>query len=81
MLNYVAFYLVFYLGVTALAGFAPELMASKVVGSLNLGYVLILATYAMAWIVSVLYVRIAGRSFDPKTEAAIAALDAGKEPR
>jgi len=44
-------------------------MASKVVGSLNLGYVLILATYAMAWIVSVLYVRIAGRSFDRAAEA------------
>lgn len=70
----VIFYMVFYIGLTFLAGFAKGFMAQKVVGQMNVGYVLIIATYAMAWIVSVVYVRVANRSFDPMAETAVVSI-------
>lgn len=70
----VAIYLGFYLGVALLAGFAREFMAQSVIGALNVGYLLILAIYAMAWIIALIYVRVANRSFDPKAEQALTAL-------
>lgn len=67
-------YVVFYIGLTSLAGFAKGFMVQKVVGQMNVGYALIIATYAMAWIVAMVYVRVANRTFDPLTEAAVASL-------
>jgi len=67
----VAFYLVCYLGVTLLAGFAPGFMARPVLGAVNIGYVLITGIYVMAWVVALLYVRIANQKFDPKAATAI----------
>jgi uncharacterized membrane protein (DUF485 family) len=75
----VIFYLVFYLAVTVLAGFAPGFMSQRAVGPINVGYLLILATYVMAWIVALVYVRIANRSFDPKADRAIDDLHARKD--
>jgi len=75
----VIFYLVFYLAITVLAGFAPGFMAQRALGPINVGYLLILATYVMAWIVALVYVRVANRSFDPKADRAIEALHARKD--
>ncbi len=77
----VVFYLVFYLGITLLAGFAPGFMARPVVGSVSVGYLLILATYAMVWILAVGYVFVANNTFDPKVAAVIDALHRGKDQR
>lgn len=51
----------FFLAVLALAGFARPLMSEKVVGPLNLGYALILATYAMCWGLAILYTFVGAR--------------------
>lgn len=65
-------YMVSYVGLTFLAGFAKDFMVQKAVGHMNVGYVLIVANYAMAWIVAIVYVRIANRTFDVLTETAVA---------
>jgi uncharacterized membrane protein (DUF485 family) len=61
-------YLTSYVGLTVLAGFAKATMAYKIVGPLNLGLVLILFNYALAWILALVYVRVAGRTYDPEVE-------------
>ena len=55
---------------TLLAGYAPGFMAQKIVGSFNVGYLLVLLTYLMCWTVSVRYVLTANRDFDMQAVAA-----------
>ncbi len=64
----------FYLLITVLAGLAPGFMAQRVIGPLSLGYLMVFATYIMAWGVALVYVRVANRSFDPKAADAVSVL-------
>ena len=73
--------LTFYLGVNVLAGFAPEFMSQRVVGALNVGYLLILALYVMTWAIALIYVRVANRTFDPKAADAVASVEKRKGAR
>ncbi|MDP9429743.1 MAG: DUF485 domain-containing protein [Actinomycetota bacterium] len=73
--------LTFYLGVNVLAGFAPGFMSQRVVGALNVGYVLILALYVMTWAIALIYVRVANRTFDSKAADAIASLEKRRRVR
>lgn len=59
-----------YLVVSLLAGYAPSLMSERVLGSVNLGFVLILVTYVLTWTIAVLYVRRANRTFDRMADQA-----------
>ena len=68
----IVIYMVGYIGVTVLAGFAKGFMAQKVVGSLNVGFVLIVLNYVLAWALALVYVRVANRIFDPMVEQVIA---------
>ena len=52
------------------------LVGMKVIGSVNLGFVLIALNYLLSWLLAILYGRIAHSRFDPL--AARAALDASK---
>lgn len=70
----IALYLGLYLSMTLLAGLAPDFMARRVIGPVNVGYLMIFATYLMAWIVALVYVRVANRSFDPKADRAVSDL-------
>jgi uncharacterized membrane protein (DUF485 family) len=72
----IIFYLGFYVTITLLAGFASGFMARQVVGSVSIGFLLVLATYVVIWIIALVYVRVANRSFDPKAKKAIDDLDA-----
>ncbi len=58
-------FVVGYIGLTILAGFAPSLMGTKVIGSLNLGFALIGFNYLLSWILAIAYGRIAAEKFDP----------------
>jgi uncharacterized membrane protein (DUF485 family) len=58
-------YIVSYIGLTILAGFAKNLMGTKVIGSVNLGFVLIAFNYLLSWLLAIAYGRIAARKFDP----------------
>ncbi len=71
----------YYLAITVLAGLAPGFMAQRVIGPLSLGYLLVFATYIVAWVVAVAYVRAADRNFDPKAANAVATFQAREAQR
>jgi uncharacterized membrane protein (DUF485 family) len=58
-------FMVGYIGLTVLAGFARDLMGTKVIGSVNLGFVLIAVNYLLSWVLAIVYERIAANEFDP----------------
>lgn len=64
-------YLVVYLGLTLVAGYAPGVLREPVLGAISLGYVLIFAVYLGAWAIAVVYVRVANRRFDPLAAEAV----------
>ena len=66
-------FMVGYIGLTVVAGFAKGLMAVKVVGSLNLGFALIAFNYVLSWVLALVYERIANKIFDPLASRAAAA--------
>jgi uncharacterized membrane protein (DUF485 family) len=57
-----------YIGLTALAGFAKGFLALKVVGPVNVGYILIAGNYVLAWLLAIIYVHVANTTFDPIAE-------------
>lgn len=65
-------YFVGYIGLTVVAGFAKDLMAMKVVGSLNVGFTFIALNYVLSWALALLYERVVNRVFDPLSSAAAA---------
>ena len=65
-------FITFYLGLSVLSGFARGFLAIKVIGSVNLGFVLIAANYVMAWIIAIVYARVSGREHDPLVDAVVA---------
>jgi uncharacterized membrane protein (DUF485 family) len=67
-------FMVGYIGLTVLAGFAKGLMAVKVIGPLNLGFTLIALNYALSWILALVYERIANSTFDPLASRAAASI-------
>jgi uncharacterized membrane protein (DUF485 family) len=58
-------FMVGYIGLTVLAGVAKGLMGTKVIGSINLGFVLIAFNYLLSWVLAIVYERIAADKFDP----------------
>ena len=71
-------FMVGYIGLTALAGFARDLMGVKLVGSVNLGFALIAFNYLLSWALAIGYGRLAANRFDPlATKAAMVTLDRG----
>ncbi|TAK10465.1 MAG: DUF485 domain-containing protein [Candidatus Manganitrophaceae bacterium] len=55
------FFILYYFALPILVGYAPELMKTKVIGSVNLAYLFALSQFFMAWIIAALYMRAAGR--------------------
>ena len=71
-------FMVSYIGLTALAGFARDLMGTRVLGSVNLGFALIAFNYLLSWLLAIVYGRIAADRFDPlAAKAAIESSDRG----
>jgi uncharacterized membrane protein (DUF485 family) len=60
-----ALFMVGYIGLTVLAGFAKSFIGTKIVGAVNLGFVLIALNYVIAWALAIAYGRIARDRFDP----------------
>jgi len=72
-------FMVSYIGLTILAGFARDLIGIRVVGSVNLGFVLIAINYLLSWGLAIAYGRIAADKFDPlAAKAAMEISDPGK---
>jgi uncharacterized membrane protein (DUF485 family) len=57
------FFLVYYFLLPILVGYAPQFMATKVIGMVNLAYLFALSQFFMAWTVAWLYVK-AADNFD-----------------
>jgi uncharacterized membrane protein (DUF485 family) len=68
---------VFILGMSLLAGYGKPLMAAKVFGAVNVGYLLVFLTYVLCWAVSVVYVRAANGRFDEQARAASGVVSRG----
>jgi uncharacterized membrane protein (DUF485 family) len=64
-------FMVGYIGLTVLAGFAKGLMGTRVIGAVNLGFVLIALNYALSWTLAIVYGRIAADKFDPIAARAV----------
>src|SRR6204780_4878706 len=58
-----AFFVVYYFALPILVGYAPQFMATKVIGEVNLAYLFALSQFFVAWIIAALYVR-AANNFD-----------------
>jgi uncharacterized membrane protein (DUF485 family) len=69
-------FMVGYIGLTVLAGFARDVTGIKVIGSVNLGFVLIALNYVLSWALAYVYVRVAGNVFDPLAASASAEIRA-----
>jgi uncharacterized membrane protein (DUF485 family) len=55
------FFVVYYFSLPLLVGYAPALMARKVLGVINLAYLFALSQFLMAWLLAWAYVRAAAR--------------------
>ena len=53
------FFVVYYFLLPVLVGYAPNLMATKVLGVVNLAYLFALSQFFMAWTIAYLYVKAA----------------------
>jgi uncharacterized membrane protein (DUF485 family) len=54
------FFVVYYFALPVLVGYAPNFMATKVIGNVNLAYLFALSQFFMAWTIAYLYVKAAG---------------------
>jgi uncharacterized membrane protein (DUF485 family) len=63
-------FIVYYFALPLLVGYAPELMAKKVIGVVNVAYLFALSQFFVAWLLALLYVRAAQR-FDAMASAVI----------
>jgi len=57
------FFVVYYFALPVLVGYAPQFMATKVIGQVNLAYLFALSQFFVAWIIAALYVK-AANNFD-----------------
>jgi uncharacterized membrane protein (DUF485 family) len=73
----IAVYLTAYLGLSILSGFAKPLLGMKVLGPVNLGFALIALNYLVAWVLAVIYARVANRVHDPLVQRIMARANHG----
>ena len=67
------FFLAWYFGFIALAGYAPDFMGEEfLTDGLTVGYALALTQFVMVWVLAAWYLRKANREFDPMAERATA---------
>jgi uncharacterized membrane protein (DUF485 family) len=71
------FFVVYYFALPALVGYWPDLMATRVVGRINLAYLFALSQFVMAWALMAAYVRRA-RTFDRMADAILLRVRGGR---
>lgn len=72
------FFIVYYFSLPVLVGYAPQWMAIKVFGVVNVAYLFALSQFLVAWLLAWAYVRAAAR-FDAMARHLIAGLE--RSPR
>jgi uncharacterized membrane protein (DUF485 family) len=73
-------YVVGYIGLSMLAGFGREILGLKVLGSINLGFVLIAGNYVMSWMLAVVYAHISANTHDPLVKIVVDKAGQGSRP-
>jgi len=61
----IVIYVAGYMSLSVLAGFGRGILGTKVLGSINLGFVLIAGNYLMSWMLAIIYARISANRHDP----------------
>ena len=74
------FFIAYYFALPILVGYAPKLMATPVIGPVNLAYLFALSQFFVAWLIAWLYVRAANR-FDRMAASVLEHLKNQKEQR
>jgi uncharacterized membrane protein (DUF485 family) len=64
------FFIAYYFALPLSVGYAPQWMAKKVFGVVNVAYLFALSQFVVAWLLAVLYVRAASR-FDAMARAVL----------
>jgi uncharacterized membrane protein (DUF485 family) len=64
------FFLAWYLGFIALAGWAPDFMSESISGGFTVGWALGLSQFVVTWALAWTYLRRATRDFDPLAKRA-----------
>lgn len=77
----VVIYVVGYMGLSILAGFGHGILGMKVLGSVNLGFVLIAGNYVMSWVLAIVYARVSTNSLDPLVKIVVDKARASRRPR
>jgi uncharacterized membrane protein (DUF485 family) len=67
----VVVYIVGYMGLSVLAGFGRGLLGTKVLGAVNVGFLLIAGNYVMSWLLGIVYARISANRHDPLVKVVI----------
>lgn len=73
----VIFFVIYYFALPLLVGYAPQLMARRVFGVINIAYLFALSQFFMAWTIAALYVRAASR-FDARAAEIIDSTKGGR---
>lgn len=71
------FFLVYYLALPLLVGYAPDFMDTKVIGDINVAYLFALSQFAMTWVLAWIYLRRAA-VFDGMVQNIVAKLKSMK---
>ena len=71
-------FVLYYFALPVLVGYAPGLMATPVIGPVNIAYLFALSQFFVAWFIAFLYVRAAAR-FDEQGRAVLDHLDRHKQ--
>lgn len=71
-------FVVYYFALPFLVGYAPNFMATKVIGVVNLAYLFALSQFFVAWLIAWLYVRAADK-FDTLSNDIIRQADSGRK--
>jgi uncharacterized membrane protein (DUF485 family) len=67
----VVIYVAGYMGLSVLAGFGHGILGMKVLGPVNLGFVLIAGNYVMSWVLAVVYAYVSANSHDPLVKVVV----------
>jgi uncharacterized membrane protein (DUF485 family) len=67
----IVIYVVGYMGLSILAGFGRGILGTKVLGAVNLGFVLIAGNYVMSWVLGIVYARISANRHDPLVKVVV----------
>ncbi len=67
----IVIYMIGYMGLSVLAGFGRGILGIKVLGAVNLGFVLIAGNYVMSWVLAIVYARISANRHDPLVKVVV----------